>query len=113
LIMPSAQHQSLFRISLNEMKSTSSSTLGKPLTSILLYLTDLMYSVKEVTPEYVVYTAKDPQSGELKDHRIPANFVLWSTGIAMNPFTKTLSDMLPNQVHKKVCFPPRNHRIME
>lgn len=27
-----------------------------------------------------------------------------STGIAMNPFTKRVSDLLPNQYHKKVRF---------
>ncbi|KAF9014039.1 pyridine nucleotide-disulfide oxidoreductase-domain-containing protein [Cyathus striatus] len=34
-------------------------------------------------------------------HTIPTNFVLWSTGIAMNPFTERVSNLLPNQVHKK------------
>ncbi|KAF8323338.1 putative NADH dehydrogenase, 64 kd subunit, mitochondrial [Clavulina sp. PMI_390] len=57
--------------------------------------------VKEVTPEYVVYTTKDKETGKTTEHRIPANFVLWSTGIAMNPFTRRVSDLLPNQVHKK------------
>jgi NADH dehydrogenase len=35
------------------------------------------------------------------EHTIPTNFVLWSTGIAMNPFTSRVSSLLPNQVHRK------------
>lgn len=60
--------------------------------------------VKEVTPEHVVYTTKDKATGKTIEKRIPANFVLWSTGIAMNPFTRQVSDLLPNQVHKKVSI---------
>ena len=51
-------------------------------------------------PDHVVYTTKSPE-GDNIDHEIPSNFVLWSTGIAMNPFTHRVSTLLPNQVHKK------------
>lgn len=44
---------------------------------------------------------KDKETGILAEHTIPANFVLWSTGIAMNPFTSKVAGYLPNQVHKK------------
>jgi NADH dehydrogenase FAD-containing subunit len=44
---------------------------------------------------------KDKESGKLVEYKIPANFVLWSTGIAMNPFTSKVAGYLPNQVHKK------------
>ncbi len=37
----------------------------------------------------------------MEQHTVPHNFVLWSTGIAMNPFTKRVTNLLPNQVHKK------------
>ena len=37
----------------------------------------------------------------MHEHKISANFVLWSTGIAMNPFTSRVSSLLPNQFHKK------------
>ncbi|TFY78811.1 hypothetical protein EWM64_g5201 [Hericium alpestre] len=43
----------------------------------------------------------DRETGEVVTHDIPSNFVLWSTGIAMNPFTARVSSLLPNQVHKK------------
>lgn len=56
--------------------------------------------VKGVTPDHVTYTTKSAD-GETVEHEIPSNFVLWSTGIAMNPFTKRVSDLLPNQVHRK------------
>ncbi|KAF9246409.1 nucleotide-binding domain-containing protein [Melanogaster broomeanus] len=56
--------------------------------------------VQSVYPDRVVYTVRDPD-GTIVEHGIPTNFVLWSTGIAMNPFTKRVSNLLPNQVHKK------------
>ena len=59
-----------------------------------------LYSVKEIQPGAVVYTIKDGH-GNLKEESMPTNFVLWSTGIAMNPFTKRVSALLPNQVHYK------------
>ncbi|EGG01614.1 uncharacterized protein MELLADRAFT_110853 [Melampsora larici-populina 98AG31] len=52
--------------------------------------------VKEITPTSVTYTNKTDK----KEHTIPAGFVLWSTGIAMNPFTKKVAGYLPNQYHK-------------
>lgn len=57
--------------------------------------------VREVHPNHVVYTTRDPDTGKVIEHTVPANFVLWSTGIAMNPFTSRVSSLLPNQVHKK------------
>ncbi|KAH9981106.1 pyridine nucleotide-disulfide oxidoreductase-domain-containing protein [Lactifluus volemus] len=57
--------------------------------------------VGEVHPDHVVYTTKDSDTGKIIEHSIPTNFVLWSTGIAMNPFTARVSSLLPNQVHKK------------
>ncbi|KII89196.1 hypothetical protein PLICRDRAFT_139528 [Plicaturopsis crispa FD-325 SS-3] len=56
--------------------------------------------VSSVTPTEVSYTTRGPD-GQVETHSIPTNFVLWSTGIAMNPFTSRVSSLLPNQVHKK------------
>ncbi|KIJ69108.1 hypothetical protein HYDPIDRAFT_144787 [Hydnomerulius pinastri MD-312] len=56
--------------------------------------------VRSVHPDHVVYTVRSPD-GTVTTHEIPTNFVLWSTGIAMNPFTQRVSNLLPNQVHKK------------
>jgi len=56
--------------------------------------------VGKVTPTSVTCTLRSP-SGETTEHTIPSNFVLWSTGIAMNPFAKRVTDLLPNQVHRK------------
>ncbi|KAJ7087750.1 mitochondrial NADH dehydrogenase [Mycena epipterygia] len=63
---------------------------------------DLVTSARvgAITPEHVIYTVKNA-AGETTQHSIPSNFVLWSTGIAMNPFTERVSSLLPNQVHKK------------
>lgn len=57
--------------------------------------------VSSVYPDRVVYTKKDKETGKFTEYEIPANFVLWSTGIAMNPFTSKVAGYLPNQVHKK------------
>jgi len=64
---------------------------------------DLITSARvvAVTPTTVIYTLRNPVTKEVEQHTIPTNFVLWSTGIAMNPFTKRLCDLLPNQVHRK------------
>lgn len=59
-----------------------------------------MARVSSVHPDHVVYTVRSPD-GTIIAHEIPTNFVLWSTGIAMNPLTRRISDLLPNQVHKK------------
>ncbi|KAG6331259.1 hypothetical protein ID866_7829 [Astraeus odoratus] len=56
--------------------------------------------VCKVYPDRVVYTIKG-SDGKIATHEIPNNFALWSTGIAMNPFTQRVSNLLPNQVHKK------------
>lgn len=56
--------------------------------------------VHSVYRDHVVYTVRS-LDGTITKHEIPTNFVLWSTGIAMNPLTKRISDLLPNQVHKK------------
>ena len=66
------------------------------------FLTDFYAnSVSSVHPTHVVYTKKDKATGKLTEYEMPANFVLWSTGIAMNPFTSKVAGYLPNQVHKK------------
>ncbi|KAF9792776.1 mitochondrial NADH dehydrogenase [Thelephora terrestris] len=57
--------------------------------------------VSSVHPDHIVYTKKDTETGKLEKYEIPAGFVLWSTGIAMNPFTYKVAGYLPNQVHKK------------
>ncbi|KAF8889472.1 hypothetical protein CPB85DRAFT_1231500 [Mucidula mucida] len=63
---------------------------------------DLITSARvgAVNPNYVIYTTRDSE-GNTVQHTIPTNFILWSTGIAMNPFTERVSSLLPNQVHKK------------
>jgi hypothetical protein len=60
----------------------------------------IFISVSAVTPTQVIYTIQNAQ-GQTEQHSIATNFVLWSTGIAMNPFTSRVSNLLPNQVHKR------------
>ncbi|KAG8984930.1 hypothetical protein FRB90_005048, partial [Tulasnella sp. 427] len=68
--------------------------------------------VKEVTPKSVKYTVKDPQTGKVVEHELPSAFTLWSTGIAMNPFTERVTDLLPNQVHKKAVVVDAHMRVV-
>lgn len=46
--------------------------------------------VKRVEKDKVIYTKKDPETGKLSEFELPSGFTLWSTGIAMSPFTKQL-----------------------
>lgn len=46
--------------------------------------------VKEVQADKVIYTTKDPKTGEMSEHEVDSGFTLWSTGIgssAMCDFT--------------------------
>ncbi|EST06899.1 Pyridine nucleotide-disulfide oxidoreductase, NAD-binding domain protein [Kalmanozyma brasiliensis GHG001] len=56
--------------------------------------------VKSVEPDRVVYTTKD-STGKVSELEVPSGFTLWSTGIAMSPFTKRVTEILPNQSHLK------------
>ncbi len=68
-------------------------------------------SVASVTPTHVLYTAQNVE-GKTEQHSIPTNFVLWSTGIAMNPFTARVTSLLPNQVHKKAIVVDAHLRVL-
>ena len=57
--------------------------------------------VKRVEPDKVIYTTKDKQTGEVKEIELASGFTLWSTGIAMSPFTRRVTQLLPNQSHLK------------
>ena len=56
--------------------------------------------MEAVSPTFVTYSVRTPE-GKTEKHEIPTNFVLWSTGIAMNPFVARVSSLLPNQMHRK------------
>ena len=71
--------------------------LDNPLNSVKLMQS---LSVMSIHPDHVEFTTKSPEGATI-EHQIPTNFVLWSTGIAMNPFTHRVSTLLPNQVHRK------------
>ncbi|CCF50457.1 putative NADH dehydrogenase (ubiquinone), 64 kD subunit, mitochondrial [Ustilago hordei] len=57
--------------------------------------------VKRVDPDQVLYTVKDPATGKVTQLSVPSGFTLWSTGIAMSPFAKRVTELLPNQSHLK------------
>ncbi|KAI6045551.1 hypothetical protein EDC04DRAFT_2140477 [Pisolithus marmoratus] len=66
--------------------------------------------VSAVFPDHVVYTVKG-SDGKITTHKIENNFVLWSTGIAMNPFAERVTNLLPNQVHKKAIVVDAHLRV--
>ncbi|PWY99657.1 LOW QUALITY PROTEIN: nucleotide-binding domain-containing protein [Testicularia cyperi] len=57
--------------------------------------------VKQVDADRVIYTVRDKATNEVKEYELPSGFTLWSTGIAMSPFTKRVTELLPNQSHLK------------
>jgi len=59
----------------------------------------------------VVYSVKDPATGRTVEHTIPANFVLWSTGISKNPFAERVTSLVPNQVHKRAIETDAHLRV--
>lgn len=65
--------------------------------------------VKEIHADKVVYSEKG--SDGIHDHELPAGFVLWSTGIAMNPFTSLIASILPNQYHYKALETDSHLRV--
>jgi len=67
--------------------------------------------VSSVTPDKVTYTTRG-DDGKIEKHEIPANFTLWSTGIAMNPFAEKIAGYLPNQVHKKAIVVDAYLRVL-
>lgn len=64
-----------------------------------------------MTPSNVLYTVQNAE-GKTEQHSIPTNFVLWSTGIAMNPFTARVTTLLPNQIHKKAIVVDSHLRVL-
>ncbi|GMK55424.1 hypothetical protein CspeluHIS016_0204800 [Cutaneotrichosporon spelunceum] len=56
--------------------------------------------VVEVTEDCVRITVKGAD-GTVTEREVPASLVLWSTGIAMQPFTRCMVEKLPNQFNSK------------
>jgi NADH dehydrogenase FAD-containing subunit len=66
--------------------------------------------VKEVKPHSVIYTTKGA-NGSVEEHEVPSGMTLWSTGIAMSPFTKRMTQILPNQSHLKALLVDSHLRV--
>jgi hypothetical protein len=61
----------------------------------------------------VTVSIKDPKKPDEEPviEELPSGFTLWSTGIAMNPFTKTVVEKLPNQFHRKAVEVDQHLRV--
>lgn len=66
--------------------------------------------VKAIHPDRVTYTVRR-DDGTVEEFAVPSGFTLWSTGIAMNPFTRRLSEILPNQFHLKALMVDQHLRV--
>ncbi|CAO1639175.1 unnamed protein product [Sympodiomycopsis kandeliae] len=66
--------------------------------------------VKEVKPDSVIYTIKH-EDGSVTEKEVPSGMTLWSTGIAMSPFTKRMTEVLPNQSHLKALLVDSQLRV--
>ncbi|CAB4409646.1 unnamed protein product [Rhizophagus irregularis] len=62
--------------------------------------------VQKIEPNHIVYKMKD---GEVKEHDY--GLVLWSTGIAMNPLTKTISEKLEDQKNTRALITDNRLRL--
>ncbi|KAI9027140.1 hypothetical protein CLU79DRAFT_717193 [Phycomyces nitens] len=57
------------------------------------------FNLQRIEDGKVIYKQKSSDGSE--DVEIPFGLCLWSTGIAMTPFAKKLTDKLPEQAHKR------------
>lgn len=89
---------------------TSSRLPGNRIDASIVPSDSCSRRVGAVRPDQVIYTVKNAD-GEVEQRTIPTNFVLWSTGIAMNPFTQRVTDLLPNQSHKKAIETDSHLRV--
>lgn len=67
--------------------------------------------VREVGKDFVKYATKD-KDGKVTEFTLPSGFTLWSTGNAMNPFTKLVASKLPNQYHKHALEVDSHLRVL-
>lgn len=67
--------------------------------------------VRSVSDKSVVYTTKD-ENGTPVEHELQSGFTLWSTGIAMNPFTEKVASILPNQYHRHALEVDSHLRVL-
>ncbi|WFD31183.1 hypothetical protein MSPP1_002217 [Malassezia sp. CBS 17886] len=68
--------------------------------------------VTEVLPDAVIYTVKDPVTGESETRKLPSGLTIWSAGIDKAPFTQTLSTGLPDQGHAKALVVDEHLRVL-
>ncbi|TIC65546.1 putative DNA topoisomerase [Wallemia mellicola] len=66
--------------------------------------------VSRVEKDRMMYTLKTDK-GEKVEHEIPSGFILWSTGLGMNPFAKRVCEQLPNQFHSKAIIVDSHMRV--
>ncbi|CAG8634684.1 5200_t:CDS:10, partial [Paraglomus occultum] len=63
--------------------------------------------VEKVEPDKILYKMK--KDGEVRG--LPFGLVLWSTGIAMNPLTKAISEKLPEQKNTRALITDQHLRL--
>ncbi|KAG1141407.1 hypothetical protein G6F37_005482 [Rhizopus arrhizus] len=58
--------------------------------------------VDKIEPGKVVYKIKSKDGGQPELHSLPFGLCLWSTGIAMTPFARKITEKFKQQEHKRV-----------
>ncbi|CAG8769505.1 11596_t:CDS:10, partial [Racocetra persica] len=63
--------------------------------------------VQKIEPDHLIYKMKNEQDTRQLDYGL----CLWSTGISMNPLTKSISDKLPEQKNKRALITDNRLRL--
>ncbi|PIA17636.1 hypothetical protein COEREDRAFT_101447 [Coemansia reversa NRRL 1564] len=66
--------------------------------------------VQAVTDTMLRYTTR-AADGTVVEHELPQGFVLWSTGVALTPFTQLLCDRLPAQRNRRAITVDAHLRV--
>ncbi|WFD36969.1 hypothetical protein MCUN1_003861 [Malassezia cuniculi] len=68
--------------------------------------------VDEVRTDSVVFKKNNPQTGEAEHHSIPSGCTIWSAGITMADFSRSLSKSLPKQGHPHALRVDEHLRVL-
>jgi len=65
--------------------------------------------VSKIERDKIFYKIKDPSTGEISTHNIPAGLVLWSTGVGLNPFTQHVKEQLGHAQQNRHALETDSH----
>lgn len=65
--------------------------------------------VKEVHSDRIVFTQRDPGTGNVEEKELPTGFCLWSTGVSQNPLVSTISNRLSSDQRNRHALETDTH----